>query len=107
MANFDREILRATAARDAAVLRSRKLTAAAVVAAAALTAGFTALAAGATHAKRIGRAAPVRARSRPSGVVAPAAPLVAVQTPRAPAPPPSPPVQAPPAAPPVVVSGGS
>jgi hypothetical protein len=107
MADFDREILRATAARDAAVLRSRKLTAVAVVGAAVLTAGFTALAAGATHAKRIGRAVPVRERSRPGRVVAPAAPLVAVEAPRTPAPPPSPPAQATPVAPPVVVSGGS
>jgi hypothetical protein len=100
---------RAAASRDAAVVRSRRLTAIAFATAAVLTATFTALAAGATHARKFGRRAVVRTSHKSGPVVAPPAPLVSVQSPQAQAPPPaaSPPVQAPATAPPVVVSGGS
>jgi hypothetical protein len=107
MARYDPEIIRAVAARDAASTRSRRLTAGALAAAAALTACFTALAANATHAKRIVHGRTTVRRPARGPVVAPAAPLVAVQTQQAPAPPPSPPGQGAPAAPPVAVSGGS
>jgi hypothetical protein len=110
MARYDAEVLRATAARDDAVLRSRKLTAGVVAATAGLAAVFAALAAGATHPRKFVHVQTVRARARRGPVVAPAAPLVAVETHRTPAPPPSPPAAAPPppaAAPPVAISGGS
>jgi hypothetical protein len=109
MARYETEVVRAASARDAAVLRSRKLTTGAVAGAAALAAVFAALAAGATHPRKIQRGYVVRARPARGPVVAPAVPLVAVQTPQAPAPAPpaSPPAVAAPAAPPVAVSGGS
>jgi hypothetical protein len=110
MARYDSEVLRATAARDDAVLRSRKLTAGLLAATAGLAAVFAALAAGATHPRKLVHVQTVRTRARRGPVVAPAAPLVAVQTPSAPAPPPSPPAAAAPAqvaAPPVAISGGS
>jgi len=101
---------RAVRARDAADRRVRIATGGVVAVAAALTGVLAAVASGSTHARRVvTRVEHVRARSARSPVVAPAPPLVAVNS--APAEPPSSPAQPPavaaPTQPPVVVSGGS
>jgi hypothetical protein len=103
---------RAVRARDAADRRVRIATAGVVALATALTGGLAALASGSTHAKRVVTSVEhVRARSaakRP--VVAPAPPLVGVNSAPTAAPPSSPaepPAVAAPTQPPVVVSGGS
>lgn len=102
---------RGARARDAADRRVRIATAGVVAVAAALTGVLAALASGSTHARRVvTRVEHVRARTTTRPVVAPAPPLVGVNSAPAVAPPSSPaapPAVAAPSEPPVVVSGGS
>jgi hypothetical protein len=103
-----RTIPNAVAVREASTVRVRRLTAALVAAGVGLAALFTALAAGATHVRKVTPRA--RAASTPAAPVsAPVPPLVAVHAPASSTPPPPPaPAPAPASsAPPVVVSGGS
>ena len=105
-----RNIASAVAVRDASTARVRRLTASLIAAGVGLAALFTALAAGATHVRKVvPRVHPAPARAAP--VQAPVPPLVTVHAPASstPAPPPAPapaPTPAPSSAP-VVVSGGS
>jgi hypothetical protein len=104
-------VRRAIGARAAAAQRVRGVTAVVIGVAAALTAGFTALAAGSTHPRRVVHRLRATPRQTLLRVVAPAPPLVAIHDenqPNAPqtAAPSAPPVAAP-SAPPVVASGGS
>lgn len=100
-------VAKAVAAREAATTRVRRLTVSLVAAGAGLAALFTALAAGATHVRKVVPRAHAAVPARAAPVHAPTPPLVAVRAPSTPSPPPAPAPAPAPAAPPVVVSGGS